>query len=121
MRREEEYRHGRPPLKLKGRTVVLIDDGIATGSSILAAIHALREMHPAAIVVATPVAPPATVDRLKHRVEDVVCVDTPARFFGVGQFYEDFSQVSDEEVTDLLERAGGVLATHEPRGSRARA
>jgi predicted phosphoribosyltransferase len=104
-RREQQYRHGRPRLDIKGRTVILIDDGIATGASIFAALHALRQMDPAALVVATPLAPLATIDRLRGEADAIVCSQTPEPFYGVGQFYEDFSQVSDEEVTDLLERA----------------
>jgi putative phosphoribosyl transferase len=104
-RREEMYRGDRSPLEVRGRTVILVDDGIATGSSVLAAIHALRQMRPAAIVVGTPVAPPNTVSRLQHEVNELVCVEMPHSFYGVGQFYVDFSQVSDEEVNELLERA----------------
>jgi putative phosphoribosyl transferase len=104
-RREEMYRGDRSPLEVRGRTVILVDDGIATGSSVLAAIHALRQMRPAAIVVGTPVAPPNTVSRLQHEVNELVCVEMPHSFYGVGQFYTNFSQVSDEEVNELLERA----------------
>ncbi len=104
-RRERKYRKGRPPLDVQGKTVILVDDGIATGSSLTAGVHALRQMKPAAIVVAVPVAPQATLDRLRHEVDELVCVEVPEPFYGVGQFYQDFSQVSDEEVTKLLERA----------------
>jgi putative phosphoribosyl transferase len=104
-RREEMYRGDRSPLEVRGRTVILVDDGIATGSSVLAAIHALRQMRPAAIVVGTPIAPPNTVSRLQHEVNELVCVEMPHSFYGVGQFYANFSQVSDEEVNELLERA----------------
>src|SRR5271169_5461537 len=89
-RREQIYRGGRPPLDVRGKTVILVDDGIATGSSLRAGVRALREMRPAAIVIAAPVAPQATVNRLKHDVDDVVCVAIPERFYGVGQFYDDF-------------------------------
>ena len=104
-RREEMYRGDRSPLEVRGRTVILVDDGIATGSSLRAAIHALRPMKPAAIVIGTPVAPPSTVRRLQHEVDELVCVEMPEPFYGVGQFYANFSQVSDEEVNELLERA----------------
>lgn len=104
-RREHLYRGSRPPLDVHGRTVILVDDGIATGSSLRAAIRALREMKPAAIVVATPVAPQRTFNRLGHEVDELVCVEMPEPFYGVGQFYHDFSQVSDEEVIELLDRA----------------
>jgi putative phosphoribosyl transferase len=104
-RRERLYRGDRPPLDVRGKTVILVDDGIATGASLMAGIHALRQMHPAAIVVATPVAPPDTCERLSREVDEVVCAEVPEPFFGVGQFYEDFSQTSDQEVNQLLERA----------------
>jgi putative phosphoribosyl transferase len=104
-RRERAYRGGRSPLDVRGLTVILVDDGIATGSSIRAAIRSLRQMNPARIVVATPVAPASTCNRLRLDVDELVSVETPERFWGVGQFYYDFSQVSDEEVNELLDRA----------------
>jgi putative phosphoribosyl transferase len=103
-RREQSYRGGRPPLDVRGKTVILVDDGIATGSSLRAGVSALRQLQPGAIVIAAPVAPPSTVNRLKREVDDVVCVETPENFHGVGQFYQDFSQVSDQEVHRLLDR-----------------
>lgn len=102
-RRERVYRSGRPPLNLNGKTVILVDDGIATGASTLAAITALRELKPARIVLAAPVAPPSTFRRLRREVDDLICLDTPEPFYAIGEFYEDFSQVSDEEVTNLLQ------------------
>ena len=104
-RREGIYRGGRPALDVHGFVVILVDDGIATGSSIRAAIRAIRQMNPARIVIATPVAPASTCNRLRLEVDELVCADTPEYFYGVGQFYEDFSQVSDEEVKELLDRA----------------
>ncbi|MFY9729121.1 MAG: phosphoribosyltransferase [Candidatus Acidiferrales bacterium] len=104
-RREHIYRGGRHSLDVSGLTVILVDDGIATGSSIQAAIRALRQMNPARIVVATPVAPASTCNRLRFDVDELVCVEMPEPFYGVGQFYGDFSQVSDEEVIELLDRA----------------
>jgi len=104
-RREHLYRGGRTPLALEGRTVLLIDDGIATGSSMLAAIRALRQSKPARLVVAVPVAPQATCVRLRREVDELVCVATPKFFYAIGQFYEDFSQVTDEEVKELLRLA----------------
>lgn len=104
-RRERAYRGGRPPLDLKGRTVILVDDGIATGSSVRAAIRALRQMEPARIVIAVPVAPRSTSNRLQSEADELVCLETPEPFYGVGQFYDDFSQVSDQEVKELLDRA----------------
>ncbi len=104
-RREHAYRGARPPLDVSGRTVILVDDGIATGSSIRAGIRALRQMNPARIVVAVPVAPPSTCDRLTFETDELVCLEKPERFYGVGQFYFDFSEVTDKEVNDLLSRA----------------
>jgi putative phosphoribosyl transferase len=104
-RRENLYRGAQPPLKVEGLTVLLVDDGIATGSSMRAAIDALRQMKPAQVVVAVPVAPLSTCNRLRPEVDKLICVDTPADFYAIGQFYEDFSQVADEEVTELLRRA----------------
>jgi predicted phosphoribosyltransferase len=104
-RRERAYRSDRQPLKIEGLTVILVDDGIATGSSIRAAISALRQMKPARLVVATPVASLSARDRLRLQADDVICVIAPEGFYGIGQFYEDFSQTGDEEVVDLLHRA----------------
>lgn len=104
-RREKLYRGDRPPLDVHGRTVILVDDGIATGASLRAAIHAIRKMKPAAIVVATPVAPRETCNRLRQEVDELVCVDIPEPFYAIGEFYIDFSQVSDGQVVELLDRA----------------
>src|ERR1035437_945865 len=104
-RRERAYRGGRPSLDVSGLTVILVDDGIATGSSMRAAIRALRQMKPARIVIAVPVAPPSTCTRLQLEVDELVCLDMPEPFYGVGQFYDDFSQVTDEEVKELLDSA----------------
>jgi putative phosphoribosyl transferase len=104
-RRELAYRGGRPPLNIKGLTVIVVDDGIATGSSLRAGIGALRQLKPARIVIAAPVAPQITFNRLKSEVDEVVCVEVPETFFAIGQFYEDFSQVSDREVIELLRKA----------------
>jgi putative phosphoribosyl transferase len=111
-RRERLYRGGRPPLDVHGKIVILVDDGIATGSSLRAGVLALRQMQPAAIVIAAPVAPPSTIYRLRLEADDVVCVETPEIFYGVGQFYRDFSQTSDEEVTELLDRASRQRGDH---------
>ena len=104
-RREHLYRGRRPPLDVTGRTVILVDDGIATGSGMRAAVDALRQMKPAQIIVAVPVAPGSTCDRLRREVDGLICLATPEPFYGVGQFYFDFSQVSDQEVNELLDRA----------------
>ncbi|HEV2522825.1 MAG TPA: phosphoribosyltransferase [Candidatus Acidoferrales bacterium] len=101
-RRERLYRGGRPPLQVQGKTVILVDDGIATGASTQAAITALRQLKPGRIVLAAPVAPASTCKRLRPEVDDLVCLDAPPSFYAIGEFYEDFSQVSDQEVTSLL-------------------
>jgi putative phosphoribosyl transferase len=109
-RREKLYRAGRQPLVVQGKTVILVDDGIATGSSMRAAIEALRQMGPARVVVAVPVAPSSTCNRLRFEADEVVCVHTPETFFAIGEFYDDFSEVTDEEVAELVRRAAAVQA-----------
>jgi putative phosphoribosyl transferase len=104
-RREQQYRGDRPFPNVAGRTVILVDDGLATGSSMRVAVAALRHENPASIVVAVPIAPPDTCAMLRQEAEEVVCASTPEPFFAVGLWYEDFSQTEDEEVHDLLERA----------------
>lgn len=101
-RRAVQYRGERGALAVEGRTVILVDDGIATGASVYAAVQALRQMRPARIVVAVPVAPGSTCAWLRRAAEEVVSLHTPERFFAVGQFYEDFRQVEDDEVVELL-------------------
>jgi putative phosphoribosyl transferase len=112
-RREHKYRGGRPPLHLTGLTVILVDDGIATGSSMRAAIRALRQMKPAALVIATPVAPRSACERLRAEADELICLEMPEPFYGVGQFYKDFSQVSDEEVAELLDKASRQELEHQ--------
>lgn len=104
----EAYRGSRPGLPIAGRTVIIVDDGIATGASMLASIHALRRIRPARVVVAVPVAPQSTCSWLKAQVDDLVCLDTPANFYAVSQFYDQFPQVSDEEVIRLLTLAADM-------------
>jgi putative phosphoribosyl transferase len=103
-RRERAYRGGRVPLAVEGQTVIVVDDGIATGSSMQAAITALRQLKPSRLVVAIPVAPISTCRRLRPEVDDLVCVHLPTSFYAIGEFYEDFSQVSDQRVTELLHK-----------------
>jgi predicted phosphoribosyltransferase len=107
-RREREYRDGRPPIDVRGRTVILVDDGLATGSSMRVAALALKQKNPAQIVVAVPVASPDTCAEFESEVDQVICAVTPERFRAVGQWYRDFSQTSDEEVVDLLRRAASL-------------
>lgn len=104
-RQETLYRHGRSPVPVAERTVVLVDDGLATGASMLAAARALREKHPERIIVAVPVASREACDEFRRHVDQVVCAYTPEPFQAVGIWYENFSQTSDDEVRELLERA----------------
>ena len=104
-RRERLYRGDRPLPDVRGRTVILVDDGLATGATMHAAIAALRHQQPARIVVAVPTAAPETCQALRAEVDDVVCAITPEPFYSVGLWYEDFSQTTDDEVRDLLARA----------------
>ena len=104
-RRERAYRGDRPPPDVRGRTVILVDDGLATGATMRAAIAALREQGPAEIVVAVPTAAASTCDELRSEVDEVVCAITPEPFYAVGLWYRDFSQTTDDEVRELLERA----------------
>jgi putative phosphoribosyl transferase len=101
-RREAAYRDGLPLPDLKGKTVILVDDGLATGASMQAAAGAVRRHEPARIVIAVPVASRATCDRFRDEVDEVVCAVTPEPFYAVGNWYEDFSQTSDDEVRELL-------------------
>jgi len=104
-RRVQQLRRDRPRLALTGRTVVLVDDGIATGATVRAACQVARAQGASRVVLAVPVCSPDTAERLRKEVDELVCLESPAWFFGVGQFYADFRQVSDDEVVDLLRRA----------------
>jgi predicted phosphoribosyltransferase len=104
-RREHLYRGGRPALDVCGKTVILVDDGLATGSTMLAAIAALRRSQPKRIVVAVPAAAPQTCHRIALEVDEIVCAIMPEPFYAVGQWYHSFLQTTDEEVRDLLSRA----------------
>jgi putative phosphoribosyl transferase len=101
-RREASYRGDRQPPQPRDRMAILVDDGLATGSSMLAAVQALRSRGARKVVVAVPVAPPSTCDELADEVDEIVCAHTPASFVSVGSWYEDFAQTSDEEVRRLL-------------------
>jgi putative phosphoribosyl transferase len=103
-RRARAYRGDRPPADMANKTVILVDDGIATGASMLAAVRAVRADAPSAVVVAVPVGPPSTCRELATEADDVVCATMPAGFEAVGQAYEDFHQVTDDEVRELLSR-----------------
>lgn len=104
-RRERLYRGDRPPLDVSNRTVILVDDGIATGSTIKAAIAALKKQKAGRLVVAVPVAPASTIEELKREVDEVICVSTPEFFYAISLWYEEFPQTSDEEVRELLKQA----------------
>ncbi len=105
VRRERLYRGNKPAPEISGRIVVLVDDGLATGSSMRAAIAALRKQNPAKIVVGVPVAAPSTCNEFRSEVDEIICAITPEPFYAVGIWYEDFSQTTDQEIHDLLERA----------------
>jgi putative phosphoribosyl transferase len=104
-RRERAYRGDRPPPAVEGKVVVLVDDGLATGSTMRAAVLALRQQRPTRVVVAVPVAAPQTCDEFRAEVDEIVCAITPEQFFAVGLWYRDFSQTTDDEVRDLLAQA----------------
>ncbi|HEY3694318.1 phosphoribosyltransferase [Phenylobacterium sp.] len=104
VRRERLYRGGRAAPDLRGLTVILVDDGLATGATMKAAIQALRQLQPGRIVVAVPAASPETCEQLKPEVDEIVCDITPEPFHAVGAWYEDFSQTTDEDVRELLAR-----------------
>lgn len=111
-RRKKMFRAVRPAAPIAGRSVIVTDDGIATGSTMIAALQATRVQNPLSLVVAIPVASPDRLREVRHWCDDVVCLLTPRFFYAVGQFYEAFEPVSDEEVVELLRRAGqAALAT----------
>jgi putative phosphoribosyl transferase len=119
-RRERLYRDDRPPPVVRGRTAIVIDDGLATGSTMRSAVVALRRQGPGRLVVAVPIAAPSTCEEFQDEVDEVVCARTPEPFHAVGVWYEDFSQTTDDEVRSLLARASvepGRWADH-PRTER---
>lgn len=107
--RRAQYTPKRPPVDPAGRIVIVIDDGLATGSTMIAALHALRSKKPAELICAVPVAPPETLKKLHGKADRIVCLSSPSNFYAVGQFYMDFPQVSDEEVIACL--AGATRPT----------
>lgn len=104
-RRERDYRGERPPLVVEGKTIILVDDGIATGASMNAAISALKQQAPKKLVIAVPTGAQESINKLRQQVDDIVCLTAPAHFVAVGQFYRDFSQTTDDEVRQLLAEA----------------
>ena len=107
-RREWVYREGRPPRDVRGKVAILVDDGLATGASMLAAVTALRQRDPAEILAAVPVAPPETCRALSERVDRMICALTPRPFGSVGEWYRNFEQTGDEEVRSLVARANAA-------------
>jgi putative phosphoribosyl transferase len=116
-RRQESYRRGRSSERIEGRTAIVIDDGIATGGSVRAALRGVRRSNPMRLILAVPVAPPETAESLQPEVDELVCLSMPVFFHAVGQFYEDFRQTTDEEVVQLLEAARQQLASAENQTS----
>src|SRR5215813_1248759 len=108
-RREHEYRDGRPAPELQNKTVILIDDGLATGATMRAAVKALRQRGTLKIVVAVPVGPPDTCQEVAQEADEAICLSTPPFFQAVGQYYENFSQTGDDDVRELLTRAAQEL------------
>jgi putative phosphoribosyl transferase len=107
-RREHLYRGDSPLPSIQGKTILLVDDGVATGSTMRAAVAALRRRHPAEIIVAVPVAPPSTCEILRAEADQVICAATPEPFYAVGQWYKVFDQTTDRQVRELYERSKHV-------------
>ncbi|MFC7048696.1 phosphoribosyltransferase [Emcibacter nanhaiensis] len=101
-RRRALYLEGRPPLDTRAKTVIIVDDGIATGATIRAAVHALKRKNPKRVIVAVPVAPPETVEKLASEADEVICLAMPVPFYAVGAFYQQFDQLTDEDVVTIL-------------------
>jgi predicted phosphoribosyltransferase len=107
-RRAEEYRGGREMPDLSGKTVILVDDGLATGLTMMAAVHMARNKGAEKVVVAVPVSPPETVAKLRRHADEVICLETPTNFYAIGQFYERFDQLTDEETNSILRKSREV-------------
>jgi len=118
-RREGTFRGDRPPLDVRGKTVIVVDDGLATGSTMAAAVEALRAQGPARLIVAVPVGPPEVCATLSSRADRVICLSTPDRMYAVGAWYEDFTQTTDAEVRALLDEAARDVRTDSARAEHA--
>lgn len=116
--RRERYLKGRVQPSVKGATAILVDDGIATGATIRAAVKAIRRRRPDRVVIAAPVAPPETVQELSQMVDEVICLATPSPFYAIGVYYEDFTQVGDEEVIAALDAACDLGPREEPAAAK---
>ena len=108
-RRRRAWFGDRPSVEIAGRTAIVVDDGIATGATMKVALRATRQRKPARLVLAVPVAPPGTIEELRHEADEAIYLETPAEFFAVGQFYRHFPQLRDDEVTALLDRARSLI------------
>ena len=113
-KRRAQYTPARPPIDAKDRIVIVVDDGLATGASMIAALHAARAKQPQRLICAVPVAAPESLARVRSLADEVVCLDSPEEFYAVGQFYADFSQVEDEEVVAVLAQRAKKRAASEP-------
>ena len=109
-RRQQTYRQGRPPQPVRGRVAIVVDDGVATGSTAVAALRWARAQGAERVVLAVPVAPPQSLDRLRAEADEVVALETPSPFFAVGEWYRDFDQTPDRQVVDALARSAGTRA-----------
>ena len=118
-RRERLYRGDRPAYDVRGRTIILVDDGIATGATMQAAVSAIKQQQPARIIIAVPTAAPSTCDEFANEVDELVCVLRPEPFIAVGYWYRQFSQTSDEEVRSLLEQANHGFPTEQQKPQKA--
>jgi predicted phosphoribosyltransferase len=114
-RRRERYLHGRSPASLNGRTVIVVDDGIATGATVRAALRALRKQQPARLILAVPVAPSDTIRQLESEADRIECLESHGLFDAIGSFYDDFRQVSDDEVIEALDVARSRFDPGTPR------